>query len=148
MCRKEEERGLTSIEESIDAPIPRLEDWIEKRRGRLIIATRDNADNARSKRTEITRKQKWEEKQLYRRLKRLTNDIAHENTLMWLKKENIKREREPEFLLTTIQNNVIRTNLIKARIDKTRQKSKYRLCGEKEETITKMGMQKICTERV
>ena len=33
------------------------------------------------------------------------------------------------------QNNAIRTNHIKARIDKTQQNSKCRLCGERDETV-------------
>ena len=33
------------------------------------------------------------------------------------------------------QNSAIRTNHIKARIDKTQQNSKYRLCGDRDETI-------------
>ena len=43
--------------------------------------------------------------------------------------------REIEFLLIAAQNNAIRTNHIKARIDKTQQNSKCRLCGAREETI-------------
>ena len=35
----------------------------------------------------------------------------------------------------TAQNNAIRTNHIKARIDKTQQNSKCRLCGDRVETI-------------
>ena len=54
-------RGLTSIKDSVDASIQRLEDDIEKRGGRLITATRNNTNDTRNK-TEITRKQKWEEK--------------------------------------------------------------------------------------
>ena len=34
-----------------------------------------------------------------------------------------------------VQNNAIRTNHIKARIDKTQQNSKCRLCGDRDETI-------------
>ena len=52
---------------------------------------------------------------------------------MWLRKGNFKRETES--LLIAAQNNAIRTNLIKARIDKTRQNSKCRLCGDSDETI-------------
>ena len=51
----------------------------------------------------------------------------------WLRKENLKREAES--LLIAAQNNAIRTNYIKARIDKTQQNSRCRLCGEREETI-------------
>ena len=43
--------------------------------------------------------------------------------------------RETESLLIAAQNNVIRTNHIKTRIDKTQQNSKCRLCGDRDETI-------------
>ena len=65
----------------------------------------------------ITGKQKSEEKQLYGRFKRLTSGISHEKTWTWLRKENLKRETES--LLIAAQNHAIRTNHIKARIDKT-----------------------------
>ena len=42
----------------------------------------------------ITRKQKWEEKQLYCRFKRLINSISHEKTWTWLRKGSLKRETE------------------------------------------------------
>ena len=54
-------------------------------------------------------------------------------TWMWLRKGNLKRESE--FLLIAAQNNAIRTNYIKARIDKTQQNRKYKLCGGTNETI-------------
>ena len=44
---------------------------------------------------------------------------------------NPKRETS----LTAAQNNAIRTNHIKIRIDKTQQSSKCRLCGDRDETI-------------
>ena len=72
-------------------------------------------------------------KQLYGSFKRLTSDISHENTWTWLKKGNLKRETES--LLIAAQNNAIRTNHIKARIDKTQLNSRCRLRGERDETI-------------
>ena len=51
---------------------------------------------------------------------------------MWLRKGNFKRETES--LLTAAQN-AIRTNHIKARIDKTQQNSKCRLYGDRDKTI-------------
>ena len=48
-----------------------------------------------------------------------------------LRKGNLKRETES----IATQNNAIRTNHIKARIDKTQQNSKCRLCGDRDETI-------------
>ena len=79
------------------------------------------------------RKQKWEEKQLCGRLKRLTSDISHEKTWTLLRKENLKRETE--FLQIAAQNSAIRTKQIKARINKTQQNSKCGLCSDRDETI-------------
>ena len=123
MSRKEEGRLLASIEDSVEAS--RLEDYIEKRRGGLITATRKrkkkHTNNTKKRRPEITSKQKWEENQLHGRFKRLTSDISHEKTWKWLKKETLS---ENESLLIVAQNNAIRTNHIKSRIDKTQQNSK------------------------
>ena len=62
VSRKEGGRGLTRIEDSADASIQRLADYIEKRKGGLITATRNNIDNTKTNRTTRTRKQKWQEK--------------------------------------------------------------------------------------
>ena len=131
--RKEGGRELASIEDSIDTSIQRLEDYIEKHERGLITAIRNNTDNTIDNRMTITRKQKLEGKQLYGRFKRLIN-ISHDRTWTWLRKGNFKRETES--LLTAAQNSAIRTNHIKARIDKMQQNSECRLCGDRDETIT------------
>ena len=71
--------------------------------------------------------------QLYGRFKRLINTISHEKTSTWLRKGNLKREAGS--LLITAQDDAIRTNHIKARIDTTQQNSKCRLYGDRDETI-------------
>ena len=58
VSRKERGRCLGSIENSVDASIQQLEDIIENRRVRLISATRNNTDNARTNRMTMSRKQK------------------------------------------------------------------------------------------
>ena len=65
VLRKEGRRGLASNEDSVDASMQRLQDYVENRRKRLITATRNNTDYTKTSRTTITRKQKWKEKQLY-----------------------------------------------------------------------------------
>ena len=62
--RKEGERGLACIEDSVDASMPLLEDYIEKHDRWLITIIRNYTDNTIDDRM-TTRKQKWEEKQLY-----------------------------------------------------------------------------------
>ena len=54
-------------------------------------------------------------------------------TCIWLRKENVKKEIET--LLIAVRNNVIRTNYIKAKIDKMQQNSKCRLRGDKDEKL-------------
>ena len=116
VTRKEGGRGLASIEDSVEASIQRLEDYIEKYEGRLITAIRNNTDNTIDNRMTKTRKQKWEEKQLHVCFKRLIKNISHDKTWTWLRKGNFKRETES--LLMVAQNSAIRINHIKAWIDK------------------------------
>ena len=66
----------------------------------------------------------------------MINNISHEKTWTWLRKGNFRRETES--LLIAAQNNTIRTNHIKARIDKTQQNSKYRLWSDRDETINQI----------
>ena len=91
VSRKERKSGLDSIEDSVDASIQRLEDYVEKRRGRLITNTRNNIDNTRTSRTEITRKQKWGKNP---NSMDVLSDISREKTWTWPRKENLKREIE------------------------------------------------------
>ena len=54
VLRREGERGLASIKNSIDISIQRLEDYIEKCEGRLITGTRNNTNDTWTSRTTIT----------------------------------------------------------------------------------------------
>ena len=85
--RKEGRRGLASIEDSVDTAIQRLEDYIEKHERGLITAiiTDNTIDNSMTK----TRNQKWEEKQLHGRFKRLIINISHDKTCTCEEKEGI-----------------------------------------------------------
>ncbi len=98
----------------IDASIQRFEDYIHE--GGLVTATKNDSDNTMNNRMTITRKQKWEEKQFYGRFKPLINNISHEKTWTRLRKGKFKRETES--LLIAAQNNALRTNNNKVRIDK------------------------------
>ena len=95
--------------------------------------TRNNTENIMISRTTITRKQKWEEKQLPEYFKQETGEMPHEKTKTWQRKDNPKRESES--LLIAAQNNAIQANYVKAKIDKMQQNSKGRLCGDRDETI-------------
>ena len=133
VSRIEGGRGLASIEDTVDTSIQRLKDYIEKYERGLTTTIRNDTDNTIDERMTTTRKQKWVGKQLYGRFKRLINNISHQKIWTWLRKGNLKRETES--LQIAAQSNAIRTNHIKARIDKTQQNSKCRQCGDRDETI-------------
>ena len=65
--------------------------------------------------------------------KRQMSEISHEKTWTWPRKRNFKRETES--LLIVAQNNDIRSNYAKAKIDKTQQNINCRVCGDRDETI-------------
>ena len=67
VLRREGRRGLASTEDIVDASIQRFKDYIQKCGEKLITAIRGNTDTTRTKRTTITRKQKWTEKQIHGR---------------------------------------------------------------------------------
>ena len=58
--------------------------------------------------------------------------ISHDKTWTWLRKGIFKRETES--LLIAAQNDV-RTNRVKARMEKTQQNSKCSLCGDRDVII-------------
>ena len=93
VSRKEGGRGLAGIEDSVDASIQRIEDYIEKHERGLIAATGNDTDNTKTNWMTITRKQKWEEKQLYGRFKQLMNSISREKNWTGLKEKVTLREK-------------------------------------------------------
>ena len=62
VSRKEGGRGVASNEDTVEASIQRLEDYIEKHERRLITAIRKDTDNTIDYRITITRKQKLKKK--------------------------------------------------------------------------------------
>ena len=130
---KREEEDLPALKTVLTHRYNDSKTIYKKHEGGLITATRNETENTMNKRMTITRKQKWEGKQLYERFKRLINNIIHDKTWTWLRKGNFMRETES--LLIAAQDNAVRNNHIKAGIDETQQISKFRLCGERDETI-------------
>ena len=62
VSKKEGGRGLACIEDSVDALITRLKDYIEKHEPGVTTAIRDDTDNMIDDRMTTTRKQKWKKK--------------------------------------------------------------------------------------
>ena len=66
MYQERKREGLANIEDCVEATIQQLEDYTKKSKGRLLMAANNSRCNIwTNRKTRKTRKQKWEEKQLY-----------------------------------------------------------------------------------
>ena len=70
--------------------------------------------------------QEWNEKPLHGHFVRETEDQSNEETWSWLKQGSLKRETEA--LIIAAQDQALRTNNIKATIDKSQIDAKCRMC--------------------
>ena len=75
----------------------------------------------------------WQEKPLHDRFLRCTEEVASSKTWEWLRRGELKKETEG--LITAAQDQSLRTNVMKARIDKSHVSSMCRMCNAAEETV-------------
>ena len=76
VSRKEGGRGLAITEDSVEASILRLEDYIEKSKEMLIIAIRHNTDNTRKNSTKKKNRKKPQKKTHYECFQRLISNYS------------------------------------------------------------------------
>ena len=137
--RKEGERGLISIEDCVELAISGLEVYGDGSEERLIQAARgDKIDGSESvsvlKRSKKEKRlEYWEEKVLHGQYLRQTKEVRSDQCWAWL--QNVDLKRETESLIVAAQNQSIRTNLVKARIDKRQGDSLCRICRKVDESV-------------
>ena len=140
--RKEGGRGLISIKDCLELAIRGLEVYVHGCEERLIQAARgDTTDGLeaasvlkRSKRKEKEKRlEDWEEKVLYGQYLRQTKEVRSDQCWAWLQNGDLKRETEN--LIVATQNQSIRTNLVKARINKSQGDSLCRMCRKVDKSI-------------
>ena len=122
--RKEGGRDLISIEDCVELEIRGLEVYVHGSDERLIqAARRDKIDGLEAasvfKRLKKEKRlEDWEEKVLHSQYLRQTKEVRSDQCWAWLQNGDLKRETES--LIVAAQNQSIRTNLVKAKIDKCR----------------------------
>ena len=75
----------------------------------------------------------WEEKVLHGQYLRQTNEVRSDQCWAWLQNGDLKRETES--VIVSAENQSIRTNLAKAKIDKSQGDSLCRGCRKVDESI-------------
>ena len=134
LSRKEGGRGLISAEDKVKLAILRLERYVlTSEEGQFIVARRVDGDYEQylgmigsvkefkeRRRNEGSDVLKY--KMLHWHFFNQIEDVAGEEKWLWLRDRSIKRETES--LIMAAQEQIIRTNAIKAKIDKTQAESK------------------------
>ena len=110
---------------------------IEGARGSEIIE-QESTETMKRKMVEA-RMSEWKEKPLHGQYLRETEDVKSIDTWLWLREGTLRKLTES--LLTAAQDQALRTNIIKAKIDKTSDCSLCRLCKEADETVTHIASQ-------
>ena len=116
-----------------------LEVYVHGSEGRLLQAARgDRVDGLEAasvlkKAKKENRLQDWEEKALHGQYLRQTKEVRSEQSWAWLQNGDLKRETES--LLVVAQNQSIRSNLVKAKIDKSQKGTLCRVCKKADESI-------------
>ena len=129
---RKEGGSLISIEDCFELAIRGLEVYVHGSEERLIQAARgDKIDGLEAasvlKRSKIEKRlEDWEEKVLHGQYLRQTKKVRSDQCWAWLQNGDLKRETES--LKVAAQNQNIRINLVKARIDKSQGDSLCRMC--------------------
>ena len=127
--RKEGGRGLVSIDDYVELSIRSLEVHLHGSEERLIQAARGDKIDGLEAASVLKRSKKeirledWEEKVLHGHYLRQTKEVRSDQSWIWLQNGDLKRETES--LIVAAQNQSIRANLVKAKIDKSQ---RYSLC--------------------
>ena len=143
--RKMGGRGLIGIEDFVELAILGLNNYVNESQDKLIegargceIIEQESTETVKRKRVEA-RVSEWKEKPLHGQYLRETEDVKSMDTWLWLREGTLKKETES--LLTAAQDQALRTNIIKTKIDKTSDCSLCRLCKEADETVIHIASQ-------
>ena len=137
--RKEGGRGLISTEDYVELAIRGLEVCVHGSEDRLIQAAREDKVNGLEAASVLKRSKKekrledWEKKVLHSQYLSQTKEVRSDQCWAWLQNGDLKREIES--LIVAAQNQSIRTNLVKAKIDKSEGDSLCRVCRKVDESI-------------
>ena len=137
--RKKGGRRLISIEDCVELAIRDLEVYVHGSEERLIQGARGGKTDGLEAASvlKVSKKEKkledWKEKVLHGQYLRQTKEVNSDECSAWLQNADLKRETES--LIVAAQNQSIRTNLVKAGIDKSQGDSLCSVCRKADESI-------------
>ena len=141
MPRNEGGRGLLQVKQTVEEEKRALCDYIQNStEDALKAVSREHILNVKGTKNDYRQEQIkkrrdiWQTKALDGQyLRDIEGKVDIKKTRSWIR--NGDQKREIEGFLLAAQDQALRTKAIKAKIDKTIDANKYRLCKEKEETV-------------
>ena len=130
-------RGLISVEDCVNIEVGSLYRYVEASKEKLLIAVKNENILDKGEEKERIRQERlnsYRGKALHGQFVRGTENIRDSESWNWLKRGTMKKETEG--LLTAAQDQALRTNYIKNKIDKLDVSPMCRMCGEREETVS------------
>ena len=130
---------MISIEGCVELAIRGLEAYVHGSEERLTQAARGDKTDGLEAASVLKRSKKekrledWKEKALYGQYLRQTKEVRSDQCWAWLQNGDLKRETES--LIVAAQNQSIRTNLVKAKTDKSQGDCLCRVCRKVDESI-------------
>ena len=138
--RREGGRGLMSVEDTVNLATIGLKRYVKESKEKLLVAARGDTENEEletenefKRKSRQERKANWKEKVMHGQFLRQTEDVTNRDQWLWLQEGSLKRETET--LIMAAQEQAVRTNLVKAKIDKTQEDSTCRMGGKADERI-------------
>ncbi|XP_067944516.1 uncharacterized protein [Watersipora subatra] len=139
--RDQGERGLMSVVETVKYESHSLKKYTEhnsvefiRTAGKIINTNSEDGKQDYRNHGKTERKQNWNDKPMNRQHLRQTEDQAAKETWPWVKRGCLKRETES--LIIAAQDQALRTNYRKAKIEKSTTDPKCRLCKQNDETVS------------
>ncbi|XP_063952186.1 uncharacterized protein LOC135153479 [Lytechinus pictus] len=152
VSREKGGRGLAGIEETVRYEEQSLYCYIEgqmdsimtavkesMRKGKDVIAKQLKADQRKM------RLEEWKEKVMHGQHLRQTEEFAGPESWQWLKRGRLKKETES--MLVAAQDQAIRTNYRRAKVEKEHTSPSCRMCHDKDETVSHL-VSECSTDRV
>ena len=113
--------------------------YVMESKGKLFITARGDTEikemdteNEFERRSQHERKINWKEKMMHGQLLTQMEEVAHKDQWLWLEEGGLKSKTEA--LIMAARKQALRTNLVKAKIDKTQDNSKCRIFGKTDES--------------
>ena len=152
--RSEGGRGLLSVSDSVNIERRSLQCRVSSTQEKLLKVAQKyiKADELGPKEYKNQRREErtldWQEKPLHGRFLRCTEEVASSKSWEWLRRGELKKETEG--LITAAQDQSLRTNVMKARIEKSHVSPMCRMCNAAEETVFHIvsEMQSACSDGV